>query len=211
MAMPPANAKGFVSQFRFEFALILMLGNIILGFMLMSDVQSVFTYGSGKHMTPTRVSAEASSQPQISPAPAVPASAPIIASTGGTTWPLKGRITTEFGVPEPPYQPIHTGIDISSARPAGSSAITTFKSGVVAQIITTGGLGNHVVVDHGSGLTSVYGHMSSIAVHPGQTVNPGDTLGFEGRTGVATGPHVHFEIRQNNTPVNPHSYLTGNP
>jgi murein DD-endopeptidase MepM/ murein hydrolase activator NlpD len=130
----------------------------------------------------------------------------------GTVWPLHGRITTEFGVPEPPYQPLHTGIDISSAHRAGVMAIHPFSSGKVIQIVySRNGLGNHVVVDHGNGLTSWYCHLNSIGVNEGQTVGQGDVVGYEGRTGVVTGTHLHFEIRKNNVPINPRQFIKGNP
>lgn len=128
-----------------------------------------------------------------------------------TVWPIHGRITTEFGVYHEPYQKTHTGIDISDGKPSGTSAVTVFRSGTVLQVSHSGGYGNHVIVDHGNGLTSLYGHLYSISVVVGQHVNPGDTLGYEGSTGDSTGPHVHFEIRLNNQPVNPHLYETGNP
>lgn len=126
-------------------------------------------------------------------------------------WPIRGEITTQFGVPEPPYQPIHTGIDISDGKPAGVTPIKAFRQGRVIDVEHTGGLGNHVVVDHGSGVTSVYGHMNSIAVSVGQEVDTTTTLGYEGTTGVSTGPHLHFEIRINGQAVDPHRFISGQP
>jgi murein DD-endopeptidase MepM/ murein hydrolase activator NlpD len=126
-----------------------------------------------------------------------------------TMWPIHGEITTEFGVPEPPYQAIHTGIDISDGH-LGVTAVHPFRSGVVIQIIRSSqGLGNHVIVDHGGGITSVYGHLAAISVTAGQKVDQTTTLGLEGSTGVSTGAHVHFEIRLNGAPVNPHNYISG--
>ncbi len=128
------------------------------------------------------------------------------------TWPMHGKITTQFGVPEPPYQPIHTGIDISDGQRAGTTPIHPFRSGRVIEVVHSWlQLGNHVVVDHGNGLTSVYGHLASTAVSEGQDVSPSTVLGFEGSTGVSTGTHLHFEIRQNNRPVNPMLYISGQP
>lgn len=126
-------------------------------------------------------------------------------------WPIHGEITTEFGVPEPPFQPIHTGIDISDGEPSGVTPVKAFRAGRVIDIERGGGLGNHVIVDHGGGLTSVYGHLYSIAVAVGQAVDTTTTLGYEGSTGVSTGPHVHFEIRVSGQPVNPHLYVSGTP
>lgn len=154
--------------------------------------------------TPTQVSAYIASAPSAQkPAPQV---------LTGTNWPLHGMVTTEFGVPEWPFQPIHTGMDISSAHPPGVMPIKPFREGIVAQVIhSRTGLGNHVIVDHGGGLTSYYCHLSSIAVQVGQTVSPSDTVGYEGRTGAVTGTHLHFEIRQNNIPQNPRHYIPGQP
>ena len=146
---------------------------------------------------------------QITPQPASPA----IPSSPAPAWPIHGTITTYFGVPEWPYEAIHTGLDISDGRPAGVTPVKAFKPGRVIQTIRTpySGLGNHVIVDHGGGLTSVYGHLSSISVQVGQTVDNSTTLGFEGSTGVSTGTHLHFEIRVNGTPVNPLQYISGRP
>lgn len=126
-------------------------------------------------------------------------------------WPIHGAITTEFGVPEPPYQPIHTGIDISDGEPSGITPVKAFRAGRVIDVEHSGGLGNHVVVDHGSGVTSVYGHLYSIAVSVGQEVDTTTTLGLEGTTGVSTGPHVHFEVRVNGAATNPHDFVPGHP
>lgn len=127
-------------------------------------------------------------------------------------WPIHGVITTEFGVPEPPYQPIHTGIDISDGKPAGITPIHPVMAGRVIQVIHERiKLGNEVVISHGHGLTSVYGHMHVTSVKVGQWVTQDTTLGYEGSTGVSTGPHVHLEIRLHGVPQNPHHYISGQP
>jgi murein DD-endopeptidase MepM/ murein hydrolase activator NlpD len=126
-------------------------------------------------------------------------------------WPIHGAITTEFGVPEPPYQPIHTGLDISDGKAPGITPIHPFKPGRVIAVVHSGGLGNHVIVDHGHGVTSVYGHMYSTAVHVGQQVTHSTVLGLEGSTGVSTGTHLHFEIRVNGQAANPHTFIPGQP
>lgn len=127
-------------------------------------------------------------------------------------WPIHGIITTRFGVPEPPYQPIHTGLDISDGRARGTTPILPFQTGrVVATIYSRSGLGNHVIIDHGAGITSVYAHLNSISVREGQDVNLQTTIGYEGTTGVSTGTHLHFEIRVNNQPVDPHKFIPGQP
>jgi hypothetical protein len=147
--------------------------------------------------------------PAISTSAAV-ASTPILPADV-PAWPLHGTITTPFGVPEYPYEAIHTGLDISDGRPAGVSQIKAYRRGTVIDTIYGGGLGNHVIVDHGSGVTSVYGHMSSITVKVGQQVDTSTTLGYEGSTGLSTGPHLHFEIRVNGQATDPHKFISGQP
>lgn len=127
-------------------------------------------------------------------------------------WPLYGEITTFFGVPHWPYQPTHTGLDISDGKPSGATPIKPFKPGRVIGTVQSGsGLGNHITVDHGEGMTSVYAHLSSISVQVGQPVDNNTTLGFEGSTGASTGTHLHFEIRLNGQPVDPRRFINGQP
>lgn len=219
-----ANAlRETMRQLRFEAAIILMLSNIALGFVLISSVQTAISKYQSRYahtILPPVASAAPAAQTlaasEPSPAAAAPAAKAHIAAAaipaGSTVWPLRGRVTTEFGVPEPPYEPIHTGIDISSGRRAGVMPVTPFEKGTVVQVIHSNrGLGNHVIVDQGGGLTSYYCHLNSISVHLGQAVKPGDILGYEGRTGVVTGTHLHFEIRRGSTPLNPRSFIAGSP
>jgi murein DD-endopeptidase MepM/ murein hydrolase activator NlpD len=150
----------------------------------------------------------------LSGKPAIPRSInmpALHAGMDGSVWPVHGKIFTEFGVPHRPYQRTHTGIDISTAKPRGVAAVTVFRAGTVIQAGSNGGMGNSVTVDHGAGLTSLYGHLHNIRVSPGQQVSPGMTIGHEGSTGRSTGPHVHFEIQEHGRPVNPHKYLPGSP
>lgn len=127
-------------------------------------------------------------------------------------WPLHGAVTTLFGASDWPYQPVHTGIDISDGTRPGTTPIRPFRPGKVTQTISANyGLGNHVVVDHGNGMTSVYAHLNSIAVAVGQDVNQSTIIGMEGTTGASTGTHLHFEIRINGQPVNPALYIDGRP
>jgi murein DD-endopeptidase MepM/ murein hydrolase activator NlpD len=127
-------------------------------------------------------------------------------------WPIHGEITTYFGASDWPYQTHHTGIDISDGFRSGVTPVHPYRPGRVIQVVhSSTGLGNHVVIDHGAGITSVYGHMSSTTVQEGQEVNGNTTLGLEGSTGASTGPHVHFEIRLNGAPVNPIDYIPGRP
>jgi murein DD-endopeptidase MepM/ murein hydrolase activator NlpD len=127
-------------------------------------------------------------------------------------WPIHGAITTLFGVPELPYQAVHTGLDISDGARSGVTPIYAFKTGTVIEVIhERTKLGNEVVVDHGGGLTSVYGHLFGTTVSVGQAVTTSTILGTEGSTGVSTGTHLHFEIRLGGTPVNPLLYIPGRP
>lgn len=129
-----------------------------------------------------------------------------------TQWPIHGAITTLFGVPELPYEAIHTGLDISDGKAPGITPVHAFKAGkVIATIYGYTGLGNHVIIDHGDGLQSVYGHLHAISVHVGQQVTTSTVVGYEGSTGVSTGTHLHFEVHVNGTPVDPHRYIAGQP
>jgi murein DD-endopeptidase MepM/ murein hydrolase activator NlpD len=128
------------------------------------------------------------------------------------SWPIHGTITTYFGQSDLPYQRYHTGIDISDGKSSGITPIHPFKPGRVIEVIHSSvSLGNHVIVDHGGGITSVYGHMYSTAVTAGQAVDKNTVLGYEGSTGASTGPHVHFEIRVNGQAVDPRKYVAGSP
>lgn len=153
--------------------------------------------------------ARATAAPAVQPAAAAPpATAVTVAVSAATVWPLHGTITTPFGAPDPPYQSFHTGVDISSGRPAGVSPVVAFRTGqVVSPGKSFGGYGNIVAIDHGGGLVSYYGHLANISVAVGQYVQAGEAIGHEGSTGNSTGPHLHFEIRLNSTPVNPLNYL----
>lgn len=133
-------------------------------------------------------------------------------SKGGPAWPINGQITTEFGVDHWPFQRTHSGMDISDGRSPGITPIKPFRPGKVqSTVYSNSGLGNHVIVDHGSGVTSVYAHLASIAVNIGQEVNLETTLGYEGSTGASTGTHLHFEIRVNGQAANPRQFISGQP
>lgn len=128
-----------------------------------------------------------------------------------TTWPIKGAVTQEFGHPDPPYQAAHSGIDIDGGFGA---PVTVFMQGKVIKAgdNVLAGCGSHcVIVDHGFGITSIYAHMSAHKVQVGQTIKPGDVIGLEGAEGWATGPHLHFEIQIEHIPVNPRTFMVGNP
>jgi murein DD-endopeptidase MepM/ murein hydrolase activator NlpD len=145
-------------------------------------------------------------------ASAIPESPPATSDAVVAAWPLHGTVTTLFGESDWPYQPVHTGIDISDGTRPGTTPVRPYRPGKVVQVISANyGLGNHVVVDHGSGVTSVYAHLNSISVTMGQDVNQSTIIGMEGTTGASTGTHLHFEIRVNGQPVNPRLYISGHP
>ncbi len=121
----------------------------------------------------------------------------------GLTWPARGPLTSGFGLRRHPLFGIvraHHGVDI--AAPWGAP-VQAAAPGTVVYAGWFGGYGKLVVVDHGGGLATLYGHLSSIAVSAGQRVRRGDVVGRVGSTGYSTGPHLHFEIRVNGRPVDP--------
>jgi peptidase M23-like protein len=133
-------------------------------------------------------------------------------SSSGPMWPMRGMITTEFGVAHWPFQRTHTGMDISDGQRSGVTPVKPFRPGRVIDIVHSNrGLGNHVVVDHGNGVTSVYAHLSSISVNVSQEVSLDTVLGLEGSTGASTGTHLHFEIRVNGQAANPRQFISGQP
>jgi murein DD-endopeptidase MepM/ murein hydrolase activator NlpD len=123
-------------------------------------------------------------------------------------WPASGPITSPFGYRADPYgskgSDFHPGIDIGA--PYGST-ITAAADGTVIFAGWYGGYGNAVIVDHGGGVSTLYGHCSQLFVSEHQTVQRGQALGAVGSTGHSTGPHLHFEVRVNGSPVDPLSRL----
>lgn len=124
-----------------------------------------------------------------------------------TLWPVEGRIMSAFGSRSDPFSgegAFHRGVDISGAY---GEPIVAPADGVVEDAGFHTGYGRTVILDHGHGIKTLFGHMSGFAVTVGQRVQRGDTIGFVGLSGRTTGPHVHYEVRINDTPVNPHKYL----
>ena len=136
---------------------------------------------------------------------------PSNAALGGYIWPVSSRrITSTFGGRSSPGgigSTNHKGIDIGGV--GYTTEIHAAKAGTVIVSQYSRSYGNYVVVSHGSGNTTLYAHMSSRKVSVGQYVNQGDVLGITGSTGNSTGPHLHFEITENGTRINPLKYLTG--
>ena len=122
-------------------------------------------------------------------------------------WPLEGRVASSFGEREDPINgegAFHSGLDIDA--PYGSP-VRAAADGAVSGASMGAGYGREVVLDHGHDVETIYGHLSSIAVVPGQHVARGQVIGYVGQSGRATGPHLHYEVRVHRVPVNPHKYL----
>jgi murein DD-endopeptidase MepM/ murein hydrolase activator NlpD len=123
----------------------------------------------------------------------------------GLMAPVAGRITSGFGMRYHPilhFMRMHTGIDFGAAW---GSPIVAAADGQVVAAGWAGGYGEQVQVAHGGGIVSTYSHMSGIAASAGQMVRQGQVIGYVGSTGLSTGPHLHFEVRLNGTPVDPMS------
>ncbi len=122
-------------------------------------------------------------------------------------WPVEGRIASSFGEREDPINgegAFHTGVDIDA--PYGTP-VRAAADGMVTGAQMGAGYGRQVVLNHGHDVVTLYAHLSSIAVVPGQHVTCGQVIGYVGQSGRATGPHVHYEVRVHNVPVNPYKYL----
>jgi len=125
---------------------------------------------------------------------------------GSLIFPVQGHITSGFGYRTHPIyhvRKLHTGIDIGASYGA---PIHAAAGGVVVFAGRWGGYGNCVIIDHGGGLSTLYGHCSSLSVSEGQEVKQGQKIAAVGATGLATGPHLHFETRRNGRPVNPSGF-----
>lgn len=131
--------------------------------------------------------------------------------TGVFTWPVPGYsyVTSRFGLRVHPITGVkksHTGIDISAD--SGVSIIAA-DSGTVTKAAVYGGYGNCVILDHGNGTVTLYGHLSAFAVSEGESVTQGQTIGYVGSTGVSTGPHCHFEIWSGGSRIDPEPFFSG--
>lgn len=125
-----------------------------------------------------------------------------------TIWPVVGKLESGFGGRRNPFggssYEFHSGQDIDAAL---GDPVVAGASGVVTFVGVQNGYGNLVVIDHGGGLTTRYGHLSHIDVSQGQSVERGQFIARVGSTGRSTGPHLHYEVRINDEPVNPLQYL----
>jgi len=124
--------------------------------------------------------------------------------TGPFIWPVQGVITLEFGESSI-YQPFHTGIDIAGKK--GDPVYAFLKGKVIYADGISWGYGNHVIIDNGDNITSVYAHLGRIYVSKDDEVKQGQLIGSQGDTGWVTGPHLHFETRVFGIPVNPRVFF----
>jgi len=127
---------------------------------------------------------------------------------GTFIWPVNAPITSPFGYRTDPVtgaQAFHSGLDL------GASCGTPIKAAGTGVVISagfnSGGYGNMTLINHGGGMSTLYGHQSSIIVSAGQNVSQGQVIGYVGSTGKSTGCHLHFEVRVNGNPVDPRGYL----
>jgi murein DD-endopeptidase MepM/ murein hydrolase activator NlpD len=129
-----------------------------------------------------------------------------------TIWPHASKINNEFGFRRNPFggrtYEFHAGMDIDGER--GDSVVAP-GNGRVIEAGWKGGYGNFIEVEHGNGLTTRYGHLSKVEVASGDTVTRGQTIGLVGSTGRSTGPHLHYELRVNDRPINPRFFLPQEP
>ena len=123
------------------------------------------------------------------------------ASAAGFVWPVHGILTSGFGWR---WGRMHEGIDLAVGN---GTPVVASAAGTVIVAGWTGGYGNLVVVDHGNGIATAYGHNTSVTVGPGQSVAQGQLIAYSGNTGHSTGPHVHFEVRLGGAAVDPMGYL----
>src|SRR3954468_22059052 len=128
------------------------------------------------------------------------------ASTGrisgaGLIWPANGPVTSPFGSR---WGRLHAGIDIGVGI---GTPLHADKAGTVIYSSWMSGYGNVIIIDHGGGFSTLYGHQSRLVAGNGQYVTQGQLIGYSGNTGESTGPHLHFETRVNGNPQNPRQYL----
>lgn len=134
-----------------------------------------------------------------------------VAGTGQFSWPVPSctYLTSRFGLRVHPITGVtksHTGVDIGAQSGA---TIVAADGGTVVLAGVNSGYGNCIMIDHGNGYKTLYGHMSSIAVSNGQTVSKGETVGYVGSTGLSTGPHCHYEVWKDGSRIDPEQFYSG--
>lgn len=127
--------------------------------------------------------------------------------SGSFIWPVPytHNITSEFGMR---WGRLHGGIDIADGGVYGQPIVAADSGTVILAGNQGDGYGNYVIIDHGNGYKTLYGHMSSVAAYTGQQVAQGEVIGYVGSTGNSTGPHLHFEIRVNDVQTDPLGYVS---
>ena len=130
-----------------------------------------------------------------------------VSGSGAMIWPVNGVVTSPYGYRTHPIfgtTIYHSGIDIGVDY---GTPVHAADGGVVVEAGWISGYGYAVIIDHGNGLSTLYGHNQELAVSEGQSVSQGQVIAYAGSTGNSTGPHVHFEVRANGDPVDPSAYL----
>ncbi|MCC5464730.1 M23 family metallopeptidase [Pelosinus baikalensis] len=128
-------------------------------------------------------------------------------ATKPSIWPTSGEVTSGFGWRNSPMgggSELHPGMDIANSMGA---PVVVAADGVVVQSGAAGGYGNMVQIDHGNGISTIYGHNSRIIVSVGQSVRKGQVISYVGSTGKSTGPHLHYEVRVNGNAVDPIGFM----
>ena len=174
---------------------------------LLADVQGRIDEFEGELAALAREERSIRDQIAAAAAPAPSSSAASSANSGGWIKPVPGAVTSGFGMRVHPItgqNRMHNGWDMDAPHGA---PIKAAKGGRVILSGVKGGYGNTIMIDHGGGFVTLYAHQSKLGVGVGQTVSAGQVIGYIGSTGQSTGPHLHFEIRVNGTPVNPGKYL----
>ena len=131
----------------------------------------------------------------------------VSAATAPMLWPVIGPITGSFGERVDPFNgegAFHSGVDISCSY---GQPVLAPADGVVTYADFYNGYGRMLQIDHGNGISTRYGHLSGFAVTDGETVRKGQVIAYVGLSGRSTGPHLHYEVRIHDTPVNPHKFL----
>jgi len=122
-------------------------------------------------------------------------------------WPVEGKLMSSFGARTDPFSgegAIHTGVDLQAPR---GTPVRSAADGIVVHAEWMSGYGRLVILDHGNGLQTYYGHLSRFLVIPGQEVRRGQVIAQSGASGRVTSPHLHYEVRMGGTPVNPYPFL----
>lgn len=154
--------------------------------------------------------AEAAGAQSFSSALDAASAAPAQQEGGAMLWPVSGTVTSGFGERRNPMgagDDFHPGLDIAADS---GTPIAAAAAGRVIAAGPGGGYGNLIVVDNGNGVTTRYGHCSQIFARVGESVAAGQTIGAVGSTGHSTGPHLHFEVRVGDKPVDPQPFLGAN-